>query len=68
MHTPEQKQAALAVIRSVLTEENSDKLKRILKRGIKKKLPGWLRWLPIGKILDSLLPEVLIDFFEHLLS
>ena len=68
MHTPEQRKAALAVIKSVLTEENSDKLKKTLKKGIKKRLPRWLKWLPIGKILDSLLPEVLVEFFERLLA
>ena len=68
MPTQSEKQLALAVIKSVLTEKNSDKLKGVLKKGIKKRLPRWARWLPIGKVLDALLPETLIEFFEQLLA
>ena len=63
-----EKDQALAVVKRVLTEENTDKLKRTLKRGIKSKLPGWLKWVPVGRVLDALLPEVLVEFFEGLLT
>ncbi len=66
MASRQAKQATLVVLKEVLTEESSDKLKRILKKKIKSKLPGWAKWIPIGQILDALLPEVLIDFFEDI--
>ena len=68
MASRQAKQATLVVLKEVLTEESSDKLKRILKKKIKSKLPGWAKWIPIGQILDALLPEVLIDFFEDILT
>lgn len=58
---------AYEYIKSELTEEVSDVYKRILKREIKSKLPRWARWLPIGKVLDALLPETLLDLLERIL-
>jgi len=59
---------ALEVLREVLTEENTDAFATMLNRRIKRKLPRWLRWLPIRRILDALLPDVLLRFFEDILA
>ena len=59
---------ALETIRSVLTEKNTDQLRNVLRHRIKRKLPRWARFLPIGRIIDALLPEVLLEFFEDILE
>ncbi len=61
------RRATLGVLKQYLTEENTDLLVKTLRKRIKRRLPRWARWLPIGKVLDALLPEVLLDFFEDLL-
>ena len=63
----EARRATVSVLQQYLTEENTDVFVKILRKRIKRKLPRWARWLPIGKVLDALLPELLLDFFEDLL-
>lgn len=58
--------AALEALREILTEENTDALIRIIEDKIS--LPFWLRWIPLGSILDRLLPEKLLEVFEDLLT
>ena len=62
------KAAALSGIREVLTEENSDKLIARVVELVKPKLPVYLKWLPIGTIMDALLPATLLRVFEEALS
>ena len=62
------KAAALEGIRSVLTEENTDKLIELLERELAKVLPWWARFLPIGVVLDRLLPDILLRVFEDALG
>ena len=62
------KAAALSGIREVLTEENSDKLIARVVELVKPKLPVYLRWVPIGTVLDALLPGVLLRVFEEALG
>ena len=62
------KKEALAVVEQVLSEENTDELVKILRKEIKKRLPRWARWLPIGKVLDALLPGALVKFLRAILS
>lgn len=61
------KKALIDTLREEFTEERSDVVKKVIRRKIKKRLPSWLSWLPIGRILDELLPEVLIDSIEDVL-
>lgn len=60
------RQAALEALEKILTEENTDALIEILMDMLK--LPFWLRWLPIGSVLDQVLPETLLDLFRKLLA
>lgn len=60
------REAGLTAIREILTEENTDALIEILMDRLK--LPFWLSWLPIGKVLDKMLPETLLNLFEDLLA
>lgn len=60
------REAGLTAIREILTEENTDALIEILLDRIS--LPFWLSWLPIGKVLDKMLPETLLNLFEDLLA
>jgi len=62
------RQDTLEVIKAYLTEENSDVFVRALTRRVKRRLPRWVRWLPVGRVLDALLPEILLEFFEDLLA
>lgn len=62
----EAKNAALVAIREILTEENTDALIELIKD--KLHLPLWLRWLPLGMILDKLLPGTLLRVFEEVLG
>ena len=62
------RQATLSILSQYITEENSDRFIKILHRRVKAKLPRWLRWLPIGIVLDRLFPEILLEFFEDLLA
>ena len=60
--------AALTGIREVLTEENSDKIIARVVELVKPKLPIYLRWIPVGTVLDALLPGVLLKVFEEALG
>ena len=64
--TDTKNQLALDVLRSVLTEEHTDRAKDLIVARIKPHLPFWARWLPIGRVIDALLPEVLLSVFEEL--
>ena len=64
--TDTKNQLALDIIRSVLTEEHTDRAKDLIVARIKPHLPFWARWLPIGRVIDALLPEVLLSVFEEL--
>ena len=58
--------SALEALREILTEENTDALIHIITDKIS--LPIWLRWIPLGSILDRLLPEKLLQVFEEVLG
>lgn len=60
------RQAALRALEAILTEENTDALIEILMDMLP--LPFWMKWLPIGSVLDRLLPETLLNLFEKLLA
>lgn len=60
------RRAGLVAIREILTEENTDAMIKILVDRID--LPFWLAWLPVGSVLDKLLPEALLSVFEDLLT
>ena len=62
------KSAALSGLREVLTEENTDKIIARLVEIIKGRLPLYLRWIPVGTVLDALLPGALLKVFEEVLS
>lgn len=62
----EARTAGLEAIREVLTEENTDELIALILEHLK--LPFWMRWLPIGAVLDRLLPDTLLRIFEKVLS
>lgn len=62
------RQGALDVARSILTEEKTDALIAILVPKIKAAMPGWLRWLPVGYVLDKLLPGTILSVLEEVLS
>jgi len=66
--TGEAKVAALAGIREVLTEENTDKIIARMVELIKPRLPIYLRWIPVGTVLDALLPGALLRVFEEVLG
>lgn len=68
MATYKEKQLALDVVQGILTENNTDKLKDIIVARIKPHLPFWAKWLPIGRVIDALLPEVLLSVFKDLLT
>lgn len=62
------KSAALSGLREVLTEENTDKIIARLVEIIKGRLPIYLRWIPVGTVLDALLPGALLKVFEEVLG
>ena len=62
------KSAALSGLREVLTEENTDKIIARLVEIIKGRLPLYLRWIPVGAVLDALLPGALLKVFEEVLG
>ena len=62
------RKATLDVLSQYLTEENSDLFVDYMTKRVKRRLPRWLRWLPIRRVLDALLPEVLLGLFEDLLA
>ena len=64
----EAKAGALVTARSILTEENTDALIRAIEPRIKKALPSYLRWVPIGMVLDKLLPGTILSIIEEVLS
>lgn len=60
---PEVKAAALDAVRAAFTEERTDAfIEKLTAR-----LPWWTKFVPVGKVLDQLLPDVLIDFLEEVL-
>ena len=61
------KHAVFNILNDLLTEEATDKFKVYARDLIKAKLPVWLRWLPVGRVIDALLPEVLLAALEDLL-
>lgn len=58
--SPDLKAMVMDALRASITESRTDDL---IRRGVAK-LPIWLRWLPIGKALDRMLPEVLIEYVD----
>ena len=68
MATMKVRQLAYDTLKDVLTEERTDSIKDLLVDGIKSKLPRWMRWLPIGKVIDALLPEVLLSVLKDALD
>ncbi len=66
--TQKEKLVALQIVEQVLTEENTDALIEIIVKRVKKVLPFWAKWLPIGTVLDKLFPDVLIDALRELLT
>lgn len=66
--TEDARNATLAGVRTVLTEENTDILIERMVALIKPKLPVYLRWIPVGTVLDALLPGALLKVFEEVLG
>lgn len=66
--TTRSKRAALKILEEIITEESTDRFKVYARDLIKAKLPIWLRWLPIGRVIDALLPEVLLAVLKELLE
>lgn len=64
----EAKAGALVTARSILTEENTDALIEAIVPRVKAALPSYLKWLPIGTILDKVLPGTVLSVVEELLS
>lgn len=62
------KGGALAGLRAVLTEENTDKIIAKLEEAIKARLPWYAKWIPLGVILDKMFPEILLKVFEDVLG
>lgn len=63
---PESRIVALDAIRTILTEENTDEIIDLVLAKVN--LPLWLRWLPLGRVLDQLLPEAILGVFEDILG
>lgn len=59
--SPDAKAAVMDALRAVLTEDRTDDL---IARVVAK-LPWWGRWLPVGQVLDRLLPETLLEFLNE---
>lgn len=57
----EAKSAFIDAVRAAFTEERTDAL--IAK--LTKKIPFWLRWVPIGALLDRALPGALLEWLEE---
>lgn len=64
----EDRQSAWAVIEQVVNEERTDELIDKLVKRVKPKLPVWLRWLPIGMVLDAIFPEIVLGWLKDLLT
>ncbi len=62
---PEVKEAALDAVRAAFTEERTDAF--IAKLTARLPWPWWTKFIPVGQVLDQLLPDVLIDFLEEVL-
>ena len=62
------RQDTLDVLKLYLTEENAEVFIRVLTKAVKKKLPRWLRWLPIRRVMKALFPAIILEFFEDLLK
>lgn len=61
------KKLIIKTLEEEFTEERSDVVKRAIKKKVKARLPRKLRWLPIGRVIDALLPEVFIDVVKDVL-
>lgn len=62
------RQSAWEVIEQVVSEERTDELIDKLVRRVKPKLPAWLRWLPIRRVLDAIFPEIVLGWLKDLLT
>ena len=59
--SPDAKAMLMDALRASITESRTDDwIRRALA-----KLPFWLRWLPLGKILDKMMPEALINYVDE---
>ncbi len=57
------KAAIMDAVRAAFTEDRTDEfISRITAR-----LPWWTKALPVGRVLDELLPDVIIDFLDEVL-
>jgi len=63
---PAVKDAILDALRDALTEENTDRLIDLMI--LKLSLPWWIPTAFIRKILDRLLPDVVLNLLEELLA
>lgn len=60
--------ATITGIREVLTEANTDAIiERVIPR-VKSALPAYLKWLPVGTVLDYLLPGTLEKVIVEILD
>lgn len=57
------KAAVMDALRASLTEARTDAL---IAR-VTAKMPWWARWVPVGVVLDRLLPETLLGWIEEAL-
>lgn len=64
----EARAGALTTARAILTEDNTDALIAAIVPRVKKALPKYLQWLPIGTILDKILPGTVLSVVEEVLS
>lgn len=63
---PEAKRAALDVLQDALTEENTDRVLDLLFFSLR--LPWWIPAAIARRVLDGLLPEVLLGAIEKVLG
>ena len=68
MATYKEKQLVKDVLYAILTEDHTDRVKDAIVARIKPHLPFWARWLPIGRVIDALLPGVLLSVLEDVLG
>ncbi len=63
---PEAKRTTLDVLRSALTEENTDRFLDLVFVALR--LPWWVPALIARRVLDAMLPEVLLGALEKILG
>ena len=66
--TDQAKAGARSAARAILTEEKTDALIAIIVPRVKAALPSYLRWIPIGTVLDKLLPGTILSIVEEVLG